>query len=535
MGIYEEENHMHRFDKRLGVAAIVIAVAALGAATLGATSSDGVFGAATAKAAQASTCKQHGSITYGIAGGGVPALDPNTTSSAAAAAVLPLLFNGITNYAQNGTAVPDIATKWKASNDLKTWWIYLRHDAKYANGRPFTSADAVANILRVLDPKVPSQARGNIKDFQSVRAITKYEIRIRLGSPSSIVPDQIFLTKMSDTTDIPNVTKSGNGTGPYKVSSYVPDQTLSLVPSPNYFGPKPCVKEIGFIRQPDPTSMVTAFTSGKLDMIWQIPVADVPKIQADKSAHIIKPKTVSSVQAWELDTTSPPFNNVLARRALSYATNRAAMVKVAFLGQATPSLANDLINATNPAYDKKLAPYTFNLKKAQQLFTQAGVKPGATLIYWAQAGTHPEWITMAEILQQDLKKIDINLDIRQNDISTWLAKFFPAGKKFPGTIVANFLSLQPNPILGLSFATSGKCECNWNNAAYDARLKESFGISDPVKRQAAYNRLQAMVSQSAPVIAIAHQTNIVAVQNYVAGAWEDPRGNVHLESVSLTR
>jgi len=66
-------------------------------------------------------------------------------------------------------------------------------------------------------------------------------------------------------------------------------------------------------------------------------------------------------------------------------------------------------------------------------------------------------------------------------------------------------------------------------------LKESFGISDPVNRQAAYNRLQAMVSQSAPVIAIAHQTNIVAVQNYVAGAWEDPRGNVHLESVSLTR
>jgi hypothetical protein len=44
-----------------------------------------------------------------------------------------------------------------------------------------------------------------------------------------------------------------------------------------------------------------------------------------------------------------------------------------------------------------------------------------------------------------------------------------------------------------------------------------------------------MISRSAPVIAIAHQTNIVAAQNYVAGAWEDPRGNVHLESAYLTR
>jgi peptide/nickel transport system substrate-binding protein len=526
---------MHRFDRRLGVAAVLLAVTALVATSLGATSSVGGLGVSAAQASQAATCKQHGSISYGTAGGGVPALDPNTTSSAAAAAVLPLLFNGITNYAPNGTVVPDIATKWKASKDLKTWWIYLRHDAKFANGRPFTSADAVANILRVLDPKVPSQARGNIKDIQSARAINKYEIRLRLGSPSSILPDQLFLTKMSDTTDIPNVTKSGIGTGPYRVNSYVPDQSLSLKPNPNWFGPKPCLKNISFLRQPDPTSMVTAFTSGKLDMIWQVPVSDVPKILADKNAHIIKPKTISSVQAWEVDTTSPPFNNVLARRALSYATNRDAMVKVAFLGQATASPTNNLINATNPAFNKKLAPYTFNLTKAQQLFNQAGVKSGSTLTFWAQAGTHPEWITMAQILQQDLKKIGINLDIKQNDISTWLAKFFPAGKKFPGMIVANFLSLQPNPILGLSFATSGKCECNWNNEAFDAHVKAAFGISDPVKRQAAYNHLQAMISQSAPVIAIAHQTNIVAAQNYVAGAWEDPRGNVHLENAYLTR
>jgi peptide/nickel transport system substrate-binding protein len=526
---------MHRFDRRLGVAAVVLAVIVLAAASLGATSSVGALGVSAAKASQAATCKQHGSISYGTAGGGVPALDPNTTSSAAAAAVLPLLFNGITNLAPNGTVVPDIATKWKASKDLKTWWIYLRHDAKYADGRPFTSADAVANILRVLDPKVPSQARGNIKDIQSVRAITKYEIRLRLGSPSSILPDQLFLTKISDTTDIPNITKSGNGTGPYRVNSYVPDQSLSLTPNPNWFGPKPCLKNISFLRQPDPTSMVTAFTSGKLDIIWNIPVSDVPKILADKNARIIKPKTISSVQVWEVDTTSPPFNNVLARRALSYATNRNAMVKVAFLGNATPSPTNNLINATNPAYNKKLAPYPFDLKKAQQLFNQAGVKAGSTLTFWAQASTRPEWITMAQILQQDLKKIDINLEIKQNDISTWLAKFFPAGKKYPGMIVANFLSLQPNPLLGMSFVGSGKCECNWNNTAFDARLKEAFGISDPGQRQAAYNKLQAMISQSVPVIAIAHQTNIVAAQKYVAGAWEDPRGNVHLENAYLTR
>jgi peptide/nickel transport system substrate-binding protein len=375
---------------------------------------------------------------------------------------------------------------------------------KYANGRPFTSADAVANILRVLTPSVASQARGNIKDIQSARATGKYQIRLRLGSPSAILPDQLALTMMSDTTDLTNVAKSGNGTGPYKVANFVPDQSLTIVPNPLYWGPQPCFKQITFVREPDPTSMVTDFTSGKLDLIWQIPVADVAKVASDTSAYIVKPRVVSATQAWEVDTTSPPFNNVLARRALSYAIDRKTMAKIAFLGQANPSVANDLLSTASTGYDKSLAPYTFDLNKAKQLFTQAGVQPGTTLTFWAQAGTNPEWITMAEILQQDLQKIGINLKIQQNDISTWLSKFYPAGKSYPGTIVANFLSLQPNPALGLSFATSGKCECNWNNSAYDGLLLQSLGASDPVQQQKIFDKMQVMFSQAAPVMVIAH-------------------------------
>jgi peptide/nickel transport system substrate-binding protein len=199
-----------------------------------------------------------------------------------------------------------------------------------------------------------------------------------------------------------------------------------------------------------------------------------------------------------------------------------------------PSLANDLLSTVSPGYNKTLKANTFSLTKAKQLFTQAGVKPGTTFTFWAQASSHPEWLTMAEILQQDLQKIGYNLNIVQNDISTWLTKFFPAGKSYPGLIVANYLSLQPNPALGLSFATSGKCECNWNNKQYDALYFKALGLQDPGKRQAVYDQMQQMVSQQAPVLAIAHQTNIVAAQKGISGIWEDPRGNVHLEDVRFT-
>ena len=41
--------------------------------------------------------------------------------------------------------------------------------------------------------------------------------------------------------------------------------------------------------------------------------------------------------------------------------------------------------------------------------------------------------------------------------------------------------------------------------------------------------MQQVFSSYAPALVIAHQTNIVAVQNKIKSAWEDAQGNVHLE------
>jgi peptide/nickel transport system substrate-binding protein len=286
--------------------------------------------------------------------------------------------------------------------------------------------------------------------------------------------------------------------------------------------------------------MVTAFTSGHLDMIWQFPVSATSTIAADSNARIIVPKTVATPHVFLLDTTSAPFDNILARQALSYATDRDAMVKAAFLGHAQASNANDPLSATSPFYDKKLPLQSFNLAKAKQLFQQAGVQPGTTFTYWAQSGKRPEWITDAEILQQDLQKIGYKLNIVQADPATWLARFNPFGKKFPGLIVASYLSLQPNPILGLSSALQG-CDCNWGGIPgtkynqYYALATKANATSDPAKRQAILNQLQVLFNQQEPYLVIAHQTNLSAAQKYVVGAWEDASGNLHLENARIAR
>ncbi|MCZ7590424.1 MAG: ABC transporter substrate-binding protein [Gaiella sp.] len=472
-------------------------------------------------------------MRYGIAGAGISQLDPNTINFAGQVPLQTLLYNGLSKYDKNMNVVPDLALKWRSSKDLKTWWFTLRKGVKYSNGRAFTAEDARANILRVLDPKVPSQQRSNAKDIRSVRAINPYLLRLKLGSPSAILPNALVDIKMSDTNDVENLAKSGTGTGPYKVGTFVPNQSLTLVPNSSWFGGKACIQKIEFVREPDPTAMVTDFRSGNLDMIWQVRPTDVPALQSGGTSFL-KPSAVSGAHVWELDTTSPPFDDVRARQALSYAINRKAMNQAAFFGLATPSLGNSLISSTSSAYNKKLKPYDFNLEKAKQLFDAAGVKPGTTFTFWALAGRRDEWITMAQILQQDLKKIGLDLNIQRADVSTWLGRFYPAGKKYPNTIVANYFSMPPNPTYALKQGQFGSCECNWKNATFEAQALKAPGVVDLKARQKIYDTMQQIFSVYAPVMVIAHQTNIVAYQKRVTDAWEDAQGNAHLEDARVS-
>ena len=519
--------------RKVVVATTLLALCVL-ATTVAVTSASGApTTVAHATLASASCKSAKGTLTYGIAGAGVSQLDPNTINFAGQAPLQTLLYNGLTKYTRTMAVVGDLATKWRTSKDLKTWWFYLRKDARYSNGRPFTADDARANILRVLDPAVPSQARSNVKDIRSVRVISKYQLRIKLGSPSALLPNALVDVKMSDTNDVANLAKSGTGTGPYKVADFVPGQSLSIVPNTYWFGGKACIAKISFVREPDPTAMVTDFKGGNLDMIWQVRPSDVPAVQSSNT-FFLRAAGVSGAHVWEVDTTSPPFNDVRVRQALNYATDRATMVKAAFFGLATPSFGDDLISATSSAYNKKLTPYKFDLQKAKRLFDAAGVKPGTTFTFWALAGRRDEWITMAQILQQDLQKIGLNLDIKRSDVSTWLAKFYPAGKSYPGYIIGNYFSMPPNPTYALKQGQFGSCECNWKQNTFEALAKKAPGVVDLAARQKIYDTMQTIFSQQAPVVVVAHQTNIVAAQNRVKGAWEDAQGNVHLEEASLS-
>lgn len=529
-----------RTSKGLRLLAAVCVLSALAAceSSKGKVSSNPASGAATTSAAatgsaSAPAAKAGGTLTYGYTGGGLTSLNPNTINSGTEKPLASLLFDSLTQLAPDGTVKPDLATSWTASADQKTWTFKLRSGVKYHSGKAFTAADAVKNINYVLDKKNASSQRKRIAAISSVTASDDTTLVVNLSQPDAVLPSALMWIYMADIDTVAQVNQNGDGTGPFQLKSFVPDDHVDLTRFDGYWGTKPALDEIKIERTADATSALTSLQTGQIDVLWGVDPTNVGTLQSDNNLTFLKSNATSGVTILMLDTTSPPFNNVKARQALAYAVDRKALAATGYNGIADPSAANDPVDSNSPDYDSSLPTYDYNLDKAKQLFADAGVTQGTTLTFWTLAGRRGEWTTMGQVLQADLKKIGINLKIQQQETSTWTAKFAPSGKKFPSMMVMDFLSFPPVPAFALQFFTSGGCECNWNNPQYDALMQQTLAATSDQARKAAEAKMQQMFNEQVPSVVLMQNATLVAAQKKVHGVWLEGDGTPRLGEASL--
>lgn len=461
---------------------------------------------------------------------GIPQLNPAVWDFSWEETMLPLLWDGLTKYNPNGSVGPDLATSWTPSNGGRQWTFHLRTGVTFSNGQPFTSADVVNNFNYYLRPNIPYHDKNQIAEIKTVTAPDPNTVVFTLSEPYAILPQAITGVHMIYLPALSTIDKDPIGTGPFIVKSFVVNGDVTLVRNPKYWGKPPSLNEIDIKNMSDPTAAYTALRSGALDVFWSVPYPDVTGIKSNTSLKIVSPQVVSQYIFWEVDVTHPPFNNVKARQALAYSIDRATMARVAYYGQAIVSWANDPIATNNPAYDKHLNPYSFNLAKAKKLFAEAGVK---SFTWWGTAGLYPEWSAMGQILQSDLKKIGITVNIKNVDLSTWSTKFYPGGKSFPGLVVPNFTPSPAEPAFLLNMFLGNRCECNWHPAAYLKLYQQAAGTVNASKRQALWDKLQVMVNQQVPVMFPFQADAITAVRSNVDGVWIEGGGQVHLEDATI--
>ena len=474
-----------------------------------------------------------GTLKYGYTGGGLVALNPNQISSGTQKPVAPLIYDSLVRIDAKGAIVPWLATAWTSSTDQKSWTLTLRQGVRFHSGREFTNQDVRRNLEWISDPSNKSSQAGEIGKIASYVLKGRYQITINLKNANSQFPGALVFIYMADPLSLTNPGVV-NGTGPFKLNEFSSDDHVYVVNNRSYWAGSSKLDGIKVMRSPDATSALLSLQSGALDMVWNVPPTSIAQVRADKDLDFLSAPAFTGAHVLMLDTKSAPFNNVKARQALSYALDRETIFKTAFGSVGEISMTSTPIGIKDTIYKSGMTQYTFNLDKAKALFAEAGVKSGDTLTFWTLAGRRFEWVTMAQVLQSDLKKIGITLDIKPQETASWLGKFFPysasSPKLYPDTIVANFLSPVPTSAYQLNAYTTGGNEAKWDNAEYDALMKEALSATSAAEYKAVTGKMQELYNREVPCVIPLLAANITAFRSVVKGMFLLGEGTPQLQN-----
>ena len=98
-----------------------------------------------------------GTLNVGVAAE-LKVLDPHITTLAAYATTLRFtIFETLVEADDEGSYIPSLAESWEFAEGGMAITLNLVHDAKFHNGKDFTSEDVAFTINRIKDPALSSQ------------------------------------------------------------------------------------------------------------------------------------------------------------------------------------------------------------------------------------------------------------------------------------------------------------------------------------------------------------------------------------------
>jgi peptide/nickel transport system substrate-binding protein len=378
-----------------------------------------------------STAPHHGGSITVLEGdsfaGAWPGLDPATdTDGAANQSYMDAIFGELYQLGQGGKWIPDLATNISATNGGKTWVFTLRKGVTFTDGTPFNAQAVYYNWAR--DLKSSCTCKPEFLAPPTITVTGPYTIQLSLPYVDAPLladlQDDIFDWIASPTA----IQKMGEtafalkpvGAGPFTVVSDSPSSELVLKANPHYWQKGlPYLKTLIFKPVLDDETALKDLESGAAQAYEGM---STPSLAPAFKAHFTtttEPST--SPYDIQLNTSIAPFNSILAREAIYYATDTPLLDSKLF-GNAYP-VTQSFTAAAGLFYEPTVPGYiTYNLAKAKALVKQVG---GISISL--KTITSPVAQTLDEALAEMWEAAGMKVSLQNYDL-TGLIDQFLSGK-----------------------------------------------------------------------------------------------------------
>ncbi len=395
---------------------------------------------------------------------------------------------------------------------------------KFHNGREMVADDVVYSLQRLMDPGTQAPLAGWFSGIDKVVAVDKYTARIHLKTPDASLlyklsnrRPAVIMAKEVVMANGGNLKTADAGTGPFKLAEFVPDVSVKLQRFADYFEKGlPCLDGVNILFNNDESSRLAQLRSGQVDTTF---------FKDPKNADVLKSNANFTILAQAsqvrdvliLNNAYPPLDNKKVRQALSYAINRQDVLAVAYNGKGylTGVIPPGEKLWAIPATPENYPHYAFNLAKAKQLIAESGVKTPIKIVVNTPT-IFPQGLPIAQLLKEQLKAIDVNMEI---NVMEWVAYLAAERKREFQAAIGGF-SGRPDPdvyVYGEFHSQAPGNVSRTNSPIVDKLAEQGRATTDLAQRQKIYAEAQKAIVDEAGFLFLAVGTDYEVLSKKVKG------------------
>jgi peptide/nickel transport system substrate-binding protein len=447
--------------------------------------------------------------------------DPRVGTDEVSQRVHELVYSGLMVNDEHLRVAPGVAARLDNPDPL-TYIAHLRHGIRFHDGHELTAKDVVYTFSSFLDPDFVSPRKGAYRMLGSVTAMDDYTVVFKLKEPSGSFPIQLVMPIVpAEAGD--SLRTFPIGSGPYRFVRYLADEQVELSAFEGYWDGLPLNAGIVLKIVPDETMRALELRKGAADVT-------VNDISPDIAFELQRRRELRVVEAPGVDYTyiglnlrDPVLADKRVRQAIAHAVNREAIVKYLRRGLATPAVG--VLSPVTWAFEPDVPQFEYNVPKAKQLLDAAGYQdpdgegPLARVRLSLKTSTDEFYRLQATVIQQDLKRVGIDVDVRSYEFATFYADVLSGNVQM---YTLQWVGVTDPDILRRAFHSEQVPPVGFNRAHYknpdvDRWLDLATRASTDEERRKYYSEVQKIVADDVPYVSLWYKTNVAVVRPNISG------------------
>ncbi len=467
-------------------------------------------------------------------------LDPATVSEAISNAYVNQIFSGLLKLDTNMQPVPDMATSMPSlSADGLTYTFKLKSNLKFQDGNPVTANDFKYSWERAASPATGSLTAGNYlgdivgvsqmlagkaSSISGVKVVDNLTLQVTIDSPKSY-----FLYKLTypisfvvEKSKVASSTwwqspQTCTGTGPFKLSEWTKNKSLTLDRNDNYYSSPALLKQVKY----------QFYTGLPVDLYetGQIDVADVSLPYIDKVMDKAGPFYADLITSPELSVgyegfncAEPPFDDINIRKAFSLAIDKDKIVSLVYRNMLDK--AQGILPPGMPGYNPKLSGYGFDVNQAQALikaskYGSVSNLPPISLTTSGYGGNVGS--TLQVLISQWKQNLGVDVQVRQLEPERFL---YNINSEVDQLFDMGWIADYPHPQDFIDILFRSGSDSNYgkySNPTVDSLIDQANRSLDQAQSFSLYQQAEQMLVNDAAAIPINFGKNYTLVKSYVGG------------------